>query len=62
MAKKGELNHKRQLGMRMDEDFEAALMESAAKNERSLAQEARFALRRYLGLDRPPVEESAGVS
>jgi hypothetical protein len=51
----------RQVGIRMDQALEAALMASAAKAERTLAQEARFGLRQYLGLNHAPVEGPAGV-
>lgn len=63
MVKKGELKPThRQLGLRMDKELEAALEASATKNERKLAEEARYAIRLYLGIHRTPAEESAGVS
>jgi hypothetical protein len=52
----------RQLGIRMDAALEDALEASALKNERRLAQEARFAIRKYLGLDQAPAEDKAGVA
>jgi hypothetical protein len=51
----------RQLGLRMDKELEAALEASAAKFERTLAQEARYALKIYLGLSPAPAEESVDV-
>ena len=52
----------RQLGLRMDQELEAALEASAAKFERTLSQEARYGLKVYLGIYRSPAEETAGVS
>jgi hypothetical protein len=49
--------------MRMDKELEAALTASASINERTLTQEARFHMKRSLGLLPTPAEESAdGVS
>jgi hypothetical protein len=44
----------RQLGMRMDPVLEQALEASARKNERRLAEEARYAIRLYLGIPATP--------
>jgi hypothetical protein len=49
----------RQLGLRMDKALEAALEASAARFERTLAQEARYALKIYLGLSQAPADERA---
>lgn len=52
----------RQLGLRLDQALESALVRSALQNERKLAEEARYAIRLYLGIPRTPAEESVGVS
>jgi hypothetical protein len=44
----------------MDEQLEAALIESASRFERTLAQEARFRLRRDLGLYSTPAGDLVG--
>jgi hypothetical protein len=51
----------RQFGLRMDKELEAALMASASANERTLCQEARFHLKRGLGLVQAPAEASIDV-
>jgi hypothetical protein len=61
MAKKGsnELTRDSQVvGIRVDKALWAALEVSAAKNERRVAEEARYALRQYLALNHPAAEAS----
>ena len=60
MARKGDLNPVRYLNLGLDQELAEAILASAAKNERQLTQECRFAVRQYLGLDLKP-EDTAGV-
>jgi hypothetical protein len=52
---------RRQLGLRMDKELEAALKASALRNERKLAEEARYWIRQGLGIYRMPAEDTADV-
>jgi predicted transcriptional regulator len=62
MAKKGDLQAQTHLNIGLDNEMGKRLKESATKFERTLTQEARYALRKYLGMDATPAEDSAGVS
>jgi hypothetical protein len=62
MARKGDMHPVKHLNLGLDAELAEALLASAAKNERRLTQECRFAVRLYLGLDPKPAEDQAGVS
>jgi len=60
VAKKGTMQPThRLLGLRMDRTLREALEASALKNERKLAEEARYAIRLYLGIQGAPASEPA---
>jgi hypothetical protein len=61
MARKGDLMATTHLNVGLDAELDRRLRESALKYERTLTQEARYALRKHLGMDATPVEDSAGV-
>ena len=61
MAKKGELMAVTHLNIGLDNEMGRRLKESATKWERTLTQEARFALRKYLKLD-VPADDTLDVS
>jgi hypothetical protein len=62
VARKGDLHPVRHLNLGLDAELADALLTSAAKNERRLTQECRYAVRQYLGLEPKPAEDTAGVS
>ena len=61
MARKGDLKATIHLNLGLDDNLSQRLRESALKYERTLTQEARYALRKHLGMEATPVEDSAGV-
>ena len=62
MARKGDLQAVRYVNLGMDAELSAAILASAQKNERRLAEECRYAVRVYLGLTQAPAEDTADVS
>lgn len=58
MARKGDLKPVKHLNIGLDAELAQALGASALKNERRLTEEARFAVRQYLGIHRIPAEAS----
>ena len=61
MAKKGDLKATIHLNLGLDDNLSQRLRESALKYERTLTQEARYALKKHLGMDATPVEDNASV-
>jgi hypothetical protein len=62
VARKGDLQAVRHLNLGMDAALADALLASAVRNERRLAEECRFAVRLYLGLVDQPRTAHAEVS
>jgi hypothetical protein len=64
MARKGDLKPTWHINVGVDESLQKVLLEAAARNERKITQEIRFALRSHYGLNRAPAEDmevQAGV-
>lgn len=61
MARKGDLKATTHLNVGLDDELDRRLRESALKFERTLTQEARYALKKHLGMDATPVEDNASV-
>ena len=64
MARKGALKERTvyKMNVGLDQDLLQAVMVGSDQNERNYNQEVRFALRKFYGLDRTPVEDTAGVA
>jgi hypothetical protein len=62
MARKGDLKGFKHVNVLFDEPLSIALEQSAARNERRLTEEVRYAVRQYLKIDQSPAEDTAGVS
>jgi hypothetical protein len=62
VARKEDLQATTHLNIGLDNEMGKRLKEAAIRNERRLTQEARYALRLYLGIDAAPAEDEAGVS
>src|SRR5262245_55874817 len=62
VAKKGDLQATTHLNIGLDNELGKRLKEAARQSERTLTQEARFALKKHLGMDAAPGGERSGVS